>query len=367
MIKPMYCLCLAAAVTLACGTPRAPAQAAPRAPARAYTNTLQLYNTPDGLPTPKLVEEQDKPAREEPDRNEGISGAPMLLNAGVNAGARTPARTDKKKKDKDRNWIEAEGKKGEDDDERKPSGWGWLADDVRKQQEKKDGQSGEDEEQEEDTADLRDESLGETIERNTDKSDSSSKDDKAYTPVDADKLLKNVAPTGDRMTGSSDAAGRNTGRDDAPSTSTRDPAAASSSPDRAPTVTESKSGADSLWNSDRSWGQRPEQPSTVLPLTSRALSDPLRPGSKSMNQSVFTPSAYKGPSPSSFMIKTPLSTAPSSPSASPFSPSPGIGQPSSAGGIGGFGGFSSGGGTPVPLEPVKPLQPSQPLSDSFLK
>lgn len=355
MIKPMYCLCLAAAATLVCGVPRALAQAAPRAPARAYTNTLQLYNTPEGLPTPKLVEEQDKPAREERDRNEGISAAPMLLNAGVNAGARTPTRTDKKK-DKDRNWIEAEGKKGEDDDERKPSGWGWLADDVRKQQEKKDGQSGEDEEQEEDTADRRDESLGETIERNTDESESRSEAAEAYTPVDAN-----------RMKGSSDADGRSTGRDDSPSTFTRDPAAASSSPDRAPTVTESKSGADSLWNSDRSWGQRPEQPSTVLPLTSRALSDPLRPGSKSMNQSVFTPSAYKGPSPSSFMIKTPLSTAPSSPSASPFSSSPGIGQPSSAGGLGGFGGFSSGGGTPVPLEPVKPLQPSQPLSDSFLK
>ena len=352
----MYCLGLAAAAALLCGTPRAAAQESPRTPPRAYTNTLQLYNTPEGLPTPKLIEEQDKTAKE-PDRNESLSTAPLLLNAGVNTGARTPARTDKKKKDKDRNWIEAEGRKGGDDDERKPSGWGWLADDVRKQQDeekRKDGRSKDDEEQEEDNADRRDESLDETVRRNADKQKSPSEADEAYTPVDAN-----------RMTVSSDAAGRDTAQDDAPSTSPRDPAAASSSPDRAPSVMDSKSGADTMWNSDRSWGQRSE-PSTVLPLTSRALSDPSRTASKPLSQSVFTPSSYRGPSPSSFMIKTPLSTAPASPSPSPFSSSPGISQPSSAGGFSGFGTLS-GGATPAPMEPVKPLQPSQPLSDSFFK
>ncbi len=317
--------------------------------------------------SPEIAEKQDETA-ERLDRRDGIPTTPTLPNAGIN-NARTTPLTDKKKKD--RNWIRIsdDGKSTADQDERKPSGWGWLADDVQSQKEEKDAKDGKsDKKKDDDTSENSDETLAETVTRKTDAADAKREAANTFTPVDTDKLLKDVRPIDvAQKAGAENSRGTST-PNDTPSTSTRDPNAASSSPDQVPTVTDVKSGVDTMWNSDRSWGPRTESAS-ALPMASRALSDPSRSSPGSLAQPMFTPSGYQGPTPSSFLVKTPLSAAPASTPASPFSPAGGISTPSAPGGFGGFSGFGTApaGGTVMPMEPIKPLQPSKPLSDAFLK
>jgi len=348
-----------AAVALVCASAPARAQQTQRTHhIRSYTNTLQLHSAPQNILSPEMAEKEGETA-EQLDRRDGIPTTPVLLNSG-GAASRTPTRIDKKKKDK--NWITAANEKKDvfGEDERKPSGWGWLADDVRDQQDdkdrKKDGE--EDAEAEDDAGERSDESLAETVIRKSGESDRRSEAASTYSPVDAEKLLKDVGPV-------------RTARD--PASTERDAAAPraaapqAAAPERAPAVTDTRSGADTMWNADKSWGPRTE-PAPTLPLTSRMLSDPARSSPGTLSQPAFSPSTYQGPTPGSFLTKSPLQAAPSPAAASPsaFPASPGLSTPAAGSGMGGFG-LSPAGATAIPVQPIKPLQPSQPLNDSFYK
>ena len=278
-----YSSILAGIVFLVGGTVWAQQATNGRPVVRRYTDRIQLHETPSDL---KIPEEMSTPSdRQQPIPEEKKAFVPLM--PGVSGGALPyvppPPVVSPGKEKKGGNWIlpptpeDIEKEKGSESD---PSGWGWLADDVKDRQDRIDREVQKKAEEE-------DPGLTGVLPSNVRKGDTGLMIDNTYKPVASYELMQDMKRTDPQDMVLDTRAG--SGRDAAMKSA--DAAATRAEPRYKPeTVSEESKGvADQWWGADRvidrnkdtsadlSQTREAMAESINLGRTARGSSQPIRP------------------------------------------------------------------------------------------
>jgi hypothetical protein len=259
---------------------------APTPTIRRYDSLIQMHAAPVTLQVPDDSLETQKDASKYIERDAGVSGnrsrdlfLPNDMPQESQIRPNGPRLKEPQEKKQDKSWLRPSSTKTGDEDketlsnqqeEPVPSGWGWLADDVRSRQQK---QQAKEDRQDKDNQDNDSKKSGDEFgPRATHQEKSAEPKSDGIFLSTAFKPVSSSTPTRDDEDKADDASARNESSD-RQKTRPDGPTTAQSPLDRSPTdqPREQKFGADATWGNESLWDKNAKAVST-LPQTEALLS-----------------------------------------------------------------------------------------------